>query len=264
MSDKILIYDDHCPFCTWYAGLFVRSGLLPANGSKPYSTLDPALRSQVDPDRSRNEIPLIDTRSGKVFYGIDALLEVLGSCFPLVKKIGSCKPLYWLLKKSYRFVSYNRKVIVGTRCGKGLIDCSPDLNITYRVLFMLVALLFNTLMLFPLHTEIFLAVVTEPFSIAKVQAAHFGIVLSNCTLAITLGKPKAIEYLGQVSVLSLMTILLLLPILLINYRWPVPAWICTFYMLSVAVLVFKEYLRRMEFANVLPLHRWVAAINLAP
>jgi hypothetical protein len=28
MKNKILVYDDHCPLCQWYSGLFVKYGLL--------------------------------------------------------------------------------------------------------------------------------------------------------------------------------------------------------------------------------------------
>ena len=82
MANKILIYDDNCPLCSWYTSLFVKYGLLNPDGRKPFSSLDDILARQIDLDKSRNEIPLIDTVSGKVFYGIDSLLEVLGEKMP--------------------------------------------------------------------------------------------------------------------------------------------------------------------------------------
>jgi predicted DCC family thiol-disulfide oxidoreductase YuxK len=77
MENKILIYDDNCPLCTWYSGLFVKYGYLNADGRKPFSTLDSELLAKIDFDKSRNEIPLLDTTTNKVLYGIDALLEIL-------------------------------------------------------------------------------------------------------------------------------------------------------------------------------------------
>jgi hypothetical protein len=78
MKSKILIYDDNCPLCTWYSSLFVAWGLLPPEGRKPFSSVEPSLLLSIDLDKSRNEIPLLDTKSGKVLYGIDALLDILG------------------------------------------------------------------------------------------------------------------------------------------------------------------------------------------
>jgi len=154
-TNKILIYDDNCPLCTWYSDAFVKCGLLPAEGRKAFSVIDSALFNKIDFDKSRNEIPLIDTMSGKVFYGIDSLLEILDQKIPLIKKIGNFMPLKWFLRKLYKFVSYNRKVIVARKCGNGAIDCAPDFNYLYRVLFMTVFLIFNTIMLTPFHNILF-------------------------------------------------------------------------------------------------------------
>src|SRR5687768_1351216 len=146
-TNKILIYDDNCPLCTWYTGIFVKCGLLPAEGRKAFSVIDPALFDKIDFAKSRNEIPLIDTPTGKVFYGIDSLLEILDQKIPLIKRICNFKPLKWLLHKLYRFISYNRKVVVARKCSNGAIDCTPDFNYFYRILFMTVFLIFNTIML---------------------------------------------------------------------------------------------------------------------
>src|SRR5687768_10026750 len=134
--NRILIYDDNCPLCTWYTGLFVKYGFLPEGGRRPFSTLDPALLNSIDFTKGKNEIPLLDTPSGKVIYGIDALLEILGQKFPFIKKAGSLRPVNWMLRKVYKLISYNRKVIVANRCGPGTIDCSPEFNDRYRILFM--------------------------------------------------------------------------------------------------------------------------------
>ena len=127
MKNKVLIYDDNCPLCTWYSSLFVSCGLLPTEGRKPFSALDSSLLKAIDLDKSRNEIPLLDTKSGNVLYGIDALLEILGQRSGFIKTTGKIKPINWLLKKIYKFISYNRKVIVAKKCSTGAIDCSPDL-----------------------------------------------------------------------------------------------------------------------------------------
>src|SRR5574339_620126 len=38
MKNKILVYDDNCPLCTWYSGLFVKYGFLHTEGRKPSAT----------------------------------------------------------------------------------------------------------------------------------------------------------------------------------------------------------------------------------
>lgn len=259
MKNKILVYDDNCPLCTWYTSLFVKYGWLPAEGRLPFSALDPAILKNIDFDRSRNEIPLLDNTSGKVKYGIDALLDILGERSGFIKTVGNIRPVKWCLKRLYRFISYNRKVIVAKKCGTGTIDCSPDMNYFYRFLFLFVFLAFNTVMLFPLHTIVFSRFKD---SVVGLQVAHFLLVGVNCTLAFRFSKNKAFEYLGQVNMLALATILLLIPLMIIRAWFDLPNWLLITYLGGLSVFIFKEYLRRMEYAGVLPADKWVASINL--
>jgi predicted DCC family thiol-disulfide oxidoreductase YuxK len=263
MKNKVLIYDDNCPLCTWYSSLFVNCGLLPTEGRKSFSTLESSLLKLIDLDKSRNEIPLLDTNSGKILYGIDALLEILGQRWGFIKTTGKIKLINWFLKKIYKLISYNRKVIVAKKCSTGGIDCSPDLNYRYRIVFMLTFLVFNSLMLFPLHTLLFSPAFGSLLSIKQLQIAHVGLVLVNCLLAFNFSKTKAIEYLGQVNMLALITILLLIPLLLVHYWFGHAEWFSLIYLAATAIIIFKEYLRRMEYAAVLANNKWIAAINLA-
>ena len=114
-NNKTLIYDDACPLCVWYTGAFVKSGLLTTEGRKAFSTCDTELLNAIDLERGKNEIPLIDIENKQVLYGIDAMLEVLGEKFPVIKTIGNVKPVNWFLKRLYKFISYNRKVIVAKK-----------------------------------------------------------------------------------------------------------------------------------------------------
>lgn len=260
MENKILIYDDNCPLCSWYAGQFVKFGLLPAEDRKAFSSLEDAYLSKIDFEKSRNEIPLLDTMSGKVLYGIDALLEILGRKMPWIKSTGNLQPVKWFLKKLYKLVSYNRKVIVARKCGPGSIDCSPDISYFYRFYFMALSFLFNTLMLFPLHETVLSSLSYYRISTSQLQAAHLAFVVVNCLLAFSFSKHKAFEYLGQVNMLALTVILLLIPLMLIHTL--VPEWCISIYLAATTAVIFKEYTRRMEYAGVLPKNRWVVSMNL--
>jgi hypothetical protein len=261
LENKILIYDDHCPLCTWYSGLFIKYGFLNEDGRKPFSNLEPVYFNRIDPNKSRNEIPLLDIASGKVEYGIDSLLTILGQKFPLIKKTGNIKPVKWFLLKFYKLVSYNRKVIVAKKCGPGLIDCAPDFNYFYRIIFMIVFLLFNTIMLYFLYNFVFAKLDFFAASNYKLQAAHFSLAFINCALAMTLSTQKRIEYLGQVNMLAVIAILLLSPLLLLQYLVLNTLFI-TIYLIVVALVVIKEYIRRMQYADVLLNNKWIVSLNL--
>lgn len=263
MKNKLLIYDDNCPLCSWYSAQFVKFGFLPKEGRRPFSTIDTTYLNAIDFNRGRNEIPLIDTESKKVVYGIDSLLEILGAKIPVIKITGNSKPIHWLLHHLYKFISYNRKVIVAVKCGPGSIDCSPDFNYFYRGLFMSFFLMVNTLLLFSFHKYILSPLPFYHLSLLQLQAGHVALVLMNCLLALSFPKQQAFEYPGQVNLLALVTTLLLIPLTIINKAAGTNQLSTIIYLVLVTIIVFKEYFRRMEYAGIIQNNKWIASFNLA-
>ncbi len=261
-SSKIIIYDDGCPLCAAYTAGFVASGMLTAQGRRNFSNVDAVTFGLVDQARCNNEIPLVDTDTQQVWYGIDALLELLNQKIPFIKFIGNIKPAKWFLQRTYKFISYNRKVIVGAAPKIGY-DCSPDFNIPYRVYFLVFFFLFNTLMLIPLYQSVFSKSFIGGSSFAQLQSSHFVIVTVNITIAIILGGKKGLEYLGQVNMLALTCILLIVPMhFLTQFVNILDEAIHNFYLGLVALVVIREYFRRMKYAQVLKEHVWIVAVNM--
>ena len=261
MKNKILVYDDNCPLCTWYSGLFVKHGFLQAEGRKPFSTLDDNLLAKIDFDKSRNEIPLLDTSTHNVVYGIDALLDILDQKIPFIKAMGNFAPLKWVLKRIYKLFSFNRKVIVAKKCGPASIDCSPDQNYLYRFIFMAVCLVFNTLMLYFFRNNVLGKLPYYHLDLYELQAAHFAFVIINCTLASSFSKSKRYDYLGQVNMLALTVILLLMPLMVVQVIFD-SEWLATTWLTLTAAFILKEYIRRMEYAGVLSNNKWIVSMNL--
>lgn len=261
-TDKILIYDDACPLCAAYTGAFVKTGLLTPEGRKPFSAATPELLHSINWQRSKNEIPLLDPDTKQVWYGIDALLEILGQKCPLIKTIGLCKPVNWGLKKLYSFISYNRKVIVAVKASPLQIDCTPSFNLFYRALFLLLFLIANTLMLLPVHRYLLSQIPVYSLSATQLLLLHGAIVGINCVLALFLPKQTAFEYLGQINMLALVTNLLLIPLLITDALLQPHNWVNYTYLLLLAIFIFKEYFRRMDYAEVLNRYRLIIAIHL--
>ena len=261
MKNKILVYDDHCPLCTWYSGLFVKYGFLNDEARKPFSTLDDNLLERIDFAKSRNEIPLLDTSTNKVLYGIEALLEILDQKIPFIKRAGNFGPIKCILKKLYKLISFNRKVVVAKKCGCGAIDCSPDINYHYRFLFLAICLTFNTIILYPFQYYLFGKLSYYHLNIAQLQAAHFVFVFTNCTLAFTFPKARGYEYIGQVNMLALSAVLLLVPLMLLQYFF-FSELFSTIWLILTTAFIFKEYLRRMEYVGVLSKNKLIVSMNL--
>ena len=149
LENQTLLYDEDCPICSLYTTGFVKSGMLDENGRKSYCQLSTEEQNFVDLKRAPNEIALINNETKTVTYGIDSLIKVIGFSFPLIEKIATVKPIHFILKKLYSFVSFNRKVIIpGNVKEENKLQCTPDFNYKYRFLFIGFALTFTSFILF--------------------------------------------------------------------------------------------------------------------
>jgi predicted DCC family thiol-disulfide oxidoreductase YuxK len=262
-ANRILVYDDSCPLCAAYTRAFVKTDFLNKEERKAFSSVDPEFLSIINMEKARNEIPLIDTETKQVWYGIDALLEIFDRKIPFIKSIGKIRPVNFLLQKIYKFISYNRRVIVAPAAKPVSCDCTPDFNIKYRMAFMLFFLLFNTAMLFPLHKYVNQNSFLANAATMQLQTAHFLLVTVNILLSILIGGRKGIEYIGQVNMLALTVILLLVPLFLINkYSAIATPFFTNVYLAALAFFITGEYVRRIRFAGILPEKRWVVSINV--
>ncbi len=261
MNSKIIIYDDNCPLCSAYTSAFVKTGFLGRDGRKDFSNISPDLLKKINIQKSVNEIPLIDTNTNKVWYGIDALLELLNEKIPGIKTIGNIQPLKWILQKFYKFISYNRRVIVASKKKETGFDCSPDFNIRYRFLFMAVFLVFNTLMLFPLQQYVLGKSIFHS-NIISLQIAHALFVAVNVSIGLLLKRRDTFEYLGQINMIALMAILLCTPLIVIN-RYVVlrDGLFNSYYLGMVTLFVIHEYLRRMKYLSFNKKYKKIILVN---
>jgi hypothetical protein len=259
----LLIYDDYCPLCSWYSGLFIKFRFLSPGARVAFSGASTELLSSIDTVRAHDEIPFHDPASGKTWYGIDALLEIISRKCGIIKKLGHFPPVYFLLKKFYKLISYNRKVIVAKKCGEGVYDCSPAFHPGYRLSFMILFLLFNSLMLYPIHRFIFSSLSFYTLTFAQLQSAHFMLVCINCMLGVSMGKKKAIEYLGQINLVALQAVLLVLLSWVILQWIPLLSWMfLPLYFLLLIIWLTKEYFRRMRFASIFISHSYAVYVNI--
>jgi hypothetical protein len=126
---------------------------------------------------------------------------------------------------------------------------------------MAVCLAFNTIMLYPFQNYLFSKLSYYHLDLYELQWAHFTFVIINCMLALSFSKTKGYEYLGQVNMLALSVILLLAPLMIIQFIFDLE-WLVTALLIFTALFIFKEYLRRMEYAGVISNNKWIVSMNL--
>lgn len=136
MKSYTFLYDDACPMCQGYTSAFKRFKL---SDRQAFSQIDLAKLPALDLDRGRHEIPMLDTETGEMRYGLDAMTTAIGEGVPLLRPfvrnryfLKALKPLYWL-------ITYNRRVIAGTKPPSEGFDCAPDFHPGWRWAYVAIA-----------------------------------------------------------------------------------------------------------------------------
>lgn len=206
-SDKAIIYDDTCPMCKIYTSAFVKNGLLTEQGRISFAELQENNACQIDFEKGRHEIPLIDLNGGKTIYGLDSMVYLLNQRFKIVGATMKIKPIYWFFKKLYTLVSYNRRVIAPSKKQIIKYDCAPDFNLKYRLIYIGLALIISA---FIFNNAI---QIVEPNSTIKSILSIA--LIAGFSGALFFNDKMVIEYLGQWTTVLLVGSLIILPILVI-------------------------------------------------
>jgi hypothetical protein len=143
LVNKKIIYDDTCPMCQWYTGKFIESGVMTEGDRLSFSQLSQEYKIHLDLNRARHEIPLLDIQTGKVLYGLDGLMLIIGKVFPMFNKLLNTNACKLIIRPLYKFVSYNRRIVVPASGHKVGFDAAPDFHWGWRLFFMCFMLLMS-------------------------------------------------------------------------------------------------------------------------
>lgn len=251
-----MVYDSDCPLCMAYTSAFINSKMLDKEGRIPYQQVGGNFCPEIDAERAKNEIALVNRETGKVHYGLDSLLLVLGFRYPVLGKIVRLQPLNFLVKQLYSFISYNRKVIIpAPKSNASTFDCTPTFNLKYRVAYIIFTWIITSIVLVN-YSTLLLGVIPETnfyreFLICGGQVLFQAIALTLVT------RSKHWDYLGNMLTVSLIGAILLLPALLVGFTFAAipPVVFLAYFMLVVGVMLC-EHARRMK---VLELGWWPSA-----
>lgn len=135
---KLVVYDESCPMCRLYTkGMVLADPDLVRVGNGQLTNT--VLLNQLDRQRARHELPLIDLDGGETLYGVDTWAYAFGRKSQLTSKLLSAGWLRAILQKLYAFVSVNRRIIITSAPGRWqLLDLQPDFRASYRLTFVLI------------------------------------------------------------------------------------------------------------------------------
>ncbi len=256
-----LLIDTDCPMCRMYSSAFEQTGLLENGSTTPYQFLDCSLANTVNLNKAKNEIALLNTQTNEVTYGLDSLKKIILYSLPALNPILNFTPIDWFLRKLYKFISYNRKVIAPTNTGIHTYECIPDFNLKYRLTYLLFVVLVSSMVLFQFTKPINEAMGWQSHLIREFLMCFGQILWQFAVLSFLLRKlkkqvrfEKTMEYLGNLMTVSLIGTLLLLPILFIE-NLPVIAYAVSFG--GVVGIMLMEHIRRTKILQI----GWIPTIT---
>jgi len=207
LENQTLLYDEDCPLCSLYTTGFVKAGMLSDNVKKPFS----------------------------------------GNSFSFIEKVARIRPINYLLKKLYSFISYNRKVIIPNKRTSKPITCIPDFNYKYRILYITFTVVITTLALFSYSRLI--STLSNTNLIRELLLTIGQLIFQNLFL-IRSNKKIRLNYIGNLMTVSLMGSLFLIPILFINKLAPLPEIIILVWFGLTVALMFAEHFRRVRILGL--------------
>jgi hypothetical protein len=244
LKNQTLLYDTDCPLCNLYTTGFIKAKMLDKNGKKPFVSLTKEEQNCIDINRAKNEIALVNTQDNTVLYGIDGLLRILGHSFPLIEKVGHFTPVNYFLKKVYKLISFNRKVIIPSKeLAAGQLQCVPEFNTKYRGIYIFLTVVFTATTLHQYAQEL-------PFFAKNNFVAELFLALGQIGFQWffiqKLDNQKKLHYIGNLMTVSVIGCLALLPMLVCNtyfgcQKQMLYAWFCI-----TATGMFFEHYRRIK------------------
>jgi hypothetical protein len=211
IKNKKLLIDRDCPMCRIYGNAFTQLKWVDKDTVSYYQACPNNYANRIDMERAKSEIAFFNPETGKTKYGIDVFIEILWE--GRLAKLLKWKPLYWLSKKLYRFVSFNRKVIAPARVSDDLKNCEPPVHLGYRIVYIALSILFFGLGLHFLFSSLQdsfpIIYKTSPFLLAMIPFA-----IQSLVLLVSQAKNK-LDYLGNMATVANILTIILLPAVLV-------------------------------------------------
>ncbi|HYV94878.1 MAG TPA: DCC1-like thiol-disulfide oxidoreductase family protein [Chitinophagales bacterium] len=213
-----IVYDDQCPLCVAYTNLFVKwKWIQPADRISFSEFEKKSWTENIDLNRARNEIPIVELQSGNIFYGVEGLTKILSQRFPVIERITHLLFIRWFITRLYKLISFNRRIVIPAKSCRSKFDCAPDFNLKYRLVFMVLSAIIATVItfLFGVSTHQVLSDSIPQSGFYFLLIAGSGWVLQF--LFSFLLREKQFDYLSHLSAVMLIGVLVLLPSITINF-----------------------------------------------
>lgn len=264
ITNHKLLIDKNCPMCNIYGKTFKKLNMVDQDTISPYQLIGEDLTCNIDMDRAQNEVALHDTITGTTIYGLDSMIAIFSQGKNWISKSLHFPLIYVPLKQLYKFITYNRKVIAGNSLSP-VEDriCEPDFNYFYRTLFILFTAVFTGLVL-----NAYTSNITSYFGFETPWYVEymicFGQVLWQGIMITLWSRKYSWDYLGNMSAVSTLGGILLLPVLLLQQFIDLHSFFYIGYFMLVVGIMLFEHIRRCGNMKLgwLPTISWLTFRNV--
>jgi len=248
LKNHTILYDEVCPMCNAYTGAFIKTGMLDKNGRESYQNMPPDLSVRIDCARAVNEIALIDRQTGEVHYGVKSLFIIIQNSFPVLRSLFNCRPFAWLMDKFYKFISYNRRVMMPSAKEIAGSMNDPSFNAKYRIAYLILTWIITGFILF--NYSKLLEGVIPPGNFYREFLICGGQIFWQLLFVTLTNKHKSWDYLGTMMTVSFAGgLLLLIGLGISNFLSPSPFAFATYFAM-VAGLMLLEHIRRTRILKL--------------
>lgn len=250
MKNYKLLIDKDCPLCNVYGQCFLKLNLLPEDGLTPYQTIAINKTNSINMDRAKTEIALHDSSTGLTLYGLQSIITIATQKYPKAKTLLLNPILFQPLNILYKFISYNRKVLYPSPLStSNLRNCEPAINLKYRWAYIIFVALFTAIVVNNFTFNLFTSLGWAHTFYTELLVC-FGQVAWQGIAATILIKNKRLNYLGNMSTVSLIGAILLLPLLMIADYHDLSISILMAYFSCVIFTMFVEHIRRCQLLDI--------------
>jgi predicted DCC family thiol-disulfide oxidoreductase YuxK len=255
LNDHTIFYDAVCPMCNLYTNAFVKTGMLDKDGREPYQTMTPEYASQIDCKRAVNEIALMNKQTGEIYYGVTSLFIIIGNAFPVFRPLFLCKPFAWMADKAYKFISYNRRVIMPSSEDVSLPHQNPSFNLRYRLAFLIVSW-FITALILNCYSKLLIGLVPASNFYREFLVCG-GQIFWQLGIMSLIKKDKSWDYLGTMMTISFAGGLMLLPAIVLSNFVILSPYVYAAYFMLVVSLMLLEHIRRTRLLKI----SWIISVS---
>lgn len=245
LTQHKLLIDQNCPLCNAYGQCFIRYKLIDPAVMDSYQQVDQSIFDKIDEEKAKSEIALLNENNSQVYYGIDAMIHILFPKKGIFYRILMSKPIYFLLRNFYGFISYNRHVIAGGSHTDYSRTCIPETHKMYRWSYILLVALLTAVIVNSFTVQLDQAIGME-HQFWREYLVCFGQISWQFVAVGWIDRSKRLDYLGNMSTVSMIGALLLLPIILIASFINIPALGLLLLFGCVVGIMFILHVRRAK------------------